>query len=247
MSTLKQNQSAQPLLFMLVDALDHITGKTGLTPTVTLSKNGNAFASPAGAVTEIGNGWYKVAGNIVDTGTLGPLVLHATDPAADPLDALFEVVAYDPLDSIRLGLSALNAGNVVIAESIVQAANKIQMRTADSWTIPINGLGNITARTKLWFAINEPGDADDDADVFIEETAGLTRVLGEAHLTAADGSIVVNDATLGDITVSIEESITAELSGTTSWAVKELNGSGDAITLAMGRFVITKPGIEAIT
>ena len=39
---------------MMVDSTDHVTGETGLTPTVTLSKNGGGYAAAAGAVSEIG-------------------------------------------------------------------------------------------------------------------------------------------------------------------------------------------------
>jgi len=39
----------------MADSGDHIAGKTGLEPTVTISKNGGSFTSPDGAVTEIGN------------------------------------------------------------------------------------------------------------------------------------------------------------------------------------------------
>jgi hypothetical protein len=93
---LKQSSTSRPLLFMMVDSTDHISGKTGLSPTVTLSKNGGSFTSPSGTVTEIANGWYKVAGNATDSGTLGPLLLHATATGADPSDDRFEIVAFDP-------------------------------------------------------------------------------------------------------------------------------------------------------
>lgn len=106
---LQTASTARPLLFLMVDSADHITGKTGLTPTVTISKNGAAFAAPAGAVTELASGWYKVAGNATDTGTTGPLLLHATSAGADPCDAAFEVVAFNPDDGVRLGLTALPA------------------------------------------------------------------------------------------------------------------------------------------
>lgn len=96
MPLLKQSSTAQPLLFLLVSSTDKATAITGVTPTVTISKNGGAFASPAGAVTEIANGWYKVAGNATDANTLGPLVLHATGTGADPVDMIYEVVAFDP-------------------------------------------------------------------------------------------------------------------------------------------------------
>lgn len=108
---LKQNQTAQALMFLMVDSTDHVTGKTGLSPTVTLSKNGGSFASPSGAVTEVANGWYKVAGNATDANTLGSLVLHATGTGADPTDKEFSVVAFDPQVATNLGLSALPTAN----------------------------------------------------------------------------------------------------------------------------------------
>src|SRR5574337_1467581 len=103
----KQSSTAQPLVFLLIDSADHISPKTGLTPTVTISKSGGSFAAPAGTVSEIANGWYKVAGNATDTATLGPLILHATSAGADPVDLLYSVVAYDPRSATNLGLSAL--------------------------------------------------------------------------------------------------------------------------------------------
>ena len=112
MRILKQASAAQPIPFLLVLAADHITGATGLTPTVLLSKGVAAFAAPAGAVSEVGNGWYKVAGNATDTATLGPLLVHASATGTDPYDAEFEVVAFDPQDGQRLGVSALPAYNV---------------------------------------------------------------------------------------------------------------------------------------
>lgn len=104
---IKQSTTAYPLVFFMADSSDHVTAKTGLFPTVTISKAGGSFASPSGTVTEIANGWYKVAGNATDSATLGPLVLHATGSGADPTDAIYEVVAFDPQDTVRLGLTAM--------------------------------------------------------------------------------------------------------------------------------------------
>lgn len=79
----------------MISSSDHITGLTGLTPTVTICKSGGTFQTPAGAVVEIGNGWYKVQGNSNDSDTLGRLLLHATAPGADPCDDQFNVVPFD--------------------------------------------------------------------------------------------------------------------------------------------------------
>jgi hypothetical protein len=115
MSSLKQSSTAQPLMFFMVQSSDNSTPYTSSTsgytlPTVTLSKNGAAFganAAGSGGVSEVGSGWFKVAGNATDTGTLGPLALHATATNAVPSDAMYDVVAFDPQDGVRLGLTAL--------------------------------------------------------------------------------------------------------------------------------------------
>lgn len=108
-ATLLQNGSAtSPLPFLMIDVVDHITGKTGLSPTVTISKNSGAFAAPAGAVTEIGNGWYKVAGNATDTNTNGTIALHAEATGADPFDGIVaQVVGYSPNGSIPVAGSGV--------------------------------------------------------------------------------------------------------------------------------------------
>lgn len=91
----------------MVSSTDHVTPVTGLSPTVVISKNGGSFASPSGAVTEIGNGWYAIAGNATDRNTLGELLIHATGTGADPVDDRYMITAYNPFDSVRLGLTAL--------------------------------------------------------------------------------------------------------------------------------------------
>lgn len=79
--------------FLLVRSVDHITGATGQTPIVTLSKNGGAYAPAAGAVFEIGNGRYGLRPDPRDTDTVGPLMLHAVAPLCDPEDRDFFVTA----------------------------------------------------------------------------------------------------------------------------------------------------------
>lgn len=102
MKARKQSTTTYPIPFLMVDSADHITGKTGLTPTVTISKNGGAFGAPSGAVTEIGSGWYALAGNATDRNTLGELLLHATAAGADPVDDRYEVVSWDPFADVAV-------------------------------------------------------------------------------------------------------------------------------------------------
>ena len=62
-------------------------GTTGLTVTAVISKDGAAFASPVGAVSEIANGWYKIALTAADMNA-DNIAIHATSPSQQPLDVL---------------------------------------------------------------------------------------------------------------------------------------------------------------
>jgi hypothetical protein len=77
--------------FLMVQSSDHITGLTGATVTVTISKAGASFGAIGGSVTEIGNGWYYVNYNTTDTGTVGDLAAHCTATSGDPTDFVDQV------------------------------------------------------------------------------------------------------------------------------------------------------------
>jgi hypothetical protein len=77
----------------MVDSSDHVTGKTGLSLTITASKDAGSFSSITPTVTELANGWYKLALTSTHTDTLGALALHITATGADPLDFADQVVA----------------------------------------------------------------------------------------------------------------------------------------------------------
>ena len=90
MRKVKQS-TAKNVMVLMVDSTDHITGKTGLTLTITESKDGAAFSSITPTVTERGNGWYNLALTTSHTDTLGDLALHITGTSADPADMVILV------------------------------------------------------------------------------------------------------------------------------------------------------------
>ena len=105
MKLYQYQDTSKVILIYLVDTSNN--GVTGLTPTVTLSKNGGSFASPTGTVAEVGNGLYKLTPSSADVGTLGPLVVRATGTGAVTYMSECRVVAYDPYDAVRQGMTAL--------------------------------------------------------------------------------------------------------------------------------------------
>jgi hypothetical protein len=107
MALIKQSSSYTRMFFM-IDSTDHVSGKTGLTPSVSISKAGGSFASAGGTVSEVSSGWYKIALTSTDTNTLGDLAFQCTATGADPTSFVDQVVAFNPLDS-NLGLTNLDA------------------------------------------------------------------------------------------------------------------------------------------
>ena len=97
MYEIPKDSTARGLVFLMIDSTDHITGKTGLSPTVTIRKSNSGSAgswgTPAGTVRELASGWYQVDGNATDSNTAGPLLLHASASGADPCDAEYLVTA----------------------------------------------------------------------------------------------------------------------------------------------------------
>ena len=217
---LKLNQTAQPLIFLLVQSADHISPATGKTPTVTLSKNGGAFASPAGAVSEIGSGWYKVAGNATDANTLGPLALHATASGADPSDDRFDVVAFDPQSATNLGLTNLDATvSTRLPTSSYTAPDNSDIMAIKAKTdlIATNGMDSpnaVTAQTAIStnLAAIYPADVQvtfDDADAQDSYTViwfengtpvsdGITSPLIEV-INQADGTDLISQTAMVEV------------------------------------------------
>lgn len=111
-------------MVFLTSSTDHVSGVTGATLSVSLSKDGGAFASISPTVTERGNGWYNIALTTAHTDTLGDFVLRITASGADPIDLRTVVLSSIPgelpteliedtltLKDVMRVLLAINAGD----------------------------------------------------------------------------------------------------------------------------------------
>lgn len=160
----KQSSTTYPINFLMVDSTDHVTGKTGLTPTVTLSKNGAAFGAALGAVSEIGSGWYSLAGNATDRNTLGELLVHAAAAGADPLDVQYSIVGYDPF----LGVTTLGPGAISWVYQVLDGGG-VPIADADIWvTTDIAGLNVIAS-----------GRSDNSGNITFYLDAGTYYIWGQ--------------------------------------------------------------------
>ena len=129
---IQQNQSTYPITFgPIILSSDHISNATGKTLTVTISKNGGAFASPSGAIGEVGNGIYEIAANATDSNTLGVLQIYATATGCDPYNDSCPVVAFNPYSATNLGLSALPTASPAASGGLITVGTGAGQITPD--------------------------------------------------------------------------------------------------------------------
>ena len=199
----QQSTANDPLFFFLTSSSDHITGVTGLGsgPSVTLSKNGAAFAAPAGAISEIGSGWYQVAGNATDTNTLGELLLHATGTGADPCDLVTAyIIAFNPRVA-NINSNVLQINSVALAaQALAQSTQSICWGTCSGGSTTtaivstlnnpasLTATGQLIGRTIIFLGNTGTGGMQAQASNITNSTTGATPTITFTTMTTAPGS-----------------------------------------------------------
>jgi hypothetical protein len=111
----------------------------------------------------------------------------------------------------------------------IVAGTAITITRGDTVTIALTGLGSLAGRTKLWFTVKQALSMPDTGAVLqVEETGGLLVLNGAAAATETDGSITVNNETLGNVTIVLKAAATAALDAPASltYDVQMLTASG---------------------
>lgn len=163
----------------MIDSTDHITGKTGLTLTITLSKNGAAFSTITPTVTDRGSGWYNLALTTAHTDTLGDFVLHITATGADPYDYRDKITVVTVDDVVRATTPANTLDVSATGEAGLDFAN-IKQATGSTT------LSNITIPT-VTAVTNDVGITQAGADKVWSTTA--RALTDKANFTLADNAI----------------------------------------------------------
>jgi len=95
------------------------------------------------------------------------------------------------------------------------SGSEITVYRGDTWSISLTGLGAITGYTDVWFSMKDsPTQLDSEALLMVSETVGLERLNGAAVATpyaVTDASLVVDDASAGNITVTVEALASASI------------------------------------
>lgn len=129
------------------------------------------------------------------------------------------------------------------------AGSTITCQRGDTLTAALTDIGALTGYSKLWFTVKEnKGHTDAQAVLFLEKTAGLTVVNGEAHTTTSNGTITVGDEATGDITITIKPAVTDDLPVMSGYYDVQMSTAAGAVsTLATGTFTVNADVTRAVS
>ena len=133
------------------------------------------------------------------------------------------------------------------------SGSAITAHRGDTLTASLTGLGALTGYTSLWFTVKGLAtQTDAESTIQIKKNTsgvgdGLLYINGAAATYSTDGSITIDDDAAGDITITLDESMTDDLAPNNySYDVQVLNG-GAVTTLTYETFTVPADVTRSIT
>ncbi len=183
---------------LLVDITDGFTPETGVTaPTINVSKNGATPASGAGTWAEIGNGQYYYQLTTGEVDTLGWVSLNIEKATVSrDYNCVVQIMAYDPFDTVRIGLTALPNAAAGAAGGLPtgNASGQVTVAGTASGALTSSSFAanSLTASALATDAVTEIAGAVWDVDYTLHTTAQtfgkLLDILRKSN-TATEGTV----------------------------------------------------------
>lgn len=242
--------AANPIPFVMVDVSGLEVAGLGATFTVSVSKNGGAFAPSAGTKAELGNGWYRYTATAGECDTAGPLALTVTGAGAVQQNLVYELapVADEILDAIEAGLAALGGSSSITVVSAV-AGGEVTVYQSDTWKFTItDALLSLTGYEAIAFVVKmSEAQTDNEALLYVRSDTGLMRIDGAAPVLAANGTLT-KTASSFSVLVAATETGTVD-TGSWTWWLKGFDTTpapDEGMTLATGTFTVHAAGLRAV-
>ena len=217
--------TAYSRMFKMISSTDHLSLKTGASPVVNISKAGGAFGAAGGAVTEVANGWYKVALNTTDTGTVGDLAYYITGTGADDTDFVDQVadptVALFGVNTVQLNAQTVTAAAGVTFPTSVASPTNITAGTITTVGTLTTYTNNTPQTGDAYLRLGAPALGSISADIAAAPTTLLDQAAGvETNITLRQGLRLMLAAMAGK----------ASGMATTSAIIRDTNDTKNRIT-----------------
>lgn len=237
MAILKQS-TTYTRTFLMVATSDHITGITGATVAVNISKAGATGAAAGGTVSQVDAtnmpGLYKIALTTTDTNTLGDLSFHCTATSADPTDFVDQVCANILGDTLPANATQINSVSTSSVTTISANQGTTQplnftgtggsaLVKSDMTDIAGAAVSTTTAQIGVNVVNINAQTATAAAGVtFPSSIASPTNITAGTITTATN---LTNAPTSGDFTATMKTSLNASTPASITGAVGSVTGN----------------------
>jgi len=164
------------------------------------------------------------------------------DPTGIATSAALAVVDAN-VDAIKAKTDALDVSSVTVVAAV--NGTTITILRGDTFSGVFTNIGALTDYVSIDFTVKEAySKTDDEATIRIRKNAsgtsdGLMRLNGAAASSSALGSIAIDDLASGDITITLDETATDDLStGTYVYDIQMISAAG-VKTLTYGRLIVS--------
>lgn len=231
MQYLKQNTAVDVLIGPFLDSSDGYTAETGVSPSVKLSKNGQALAVKNDVTTPVhdADGYYNCELDATDTNTLGMLTLSVVGSAVSlPVRHEFMVVPANAYDSLVGGSDTLEVDVTAVSGDTTAANNLEADYDGTGYNKSNSTIGTCTTNTDMRGTDGAPS-ASAIADAVCDEALS-------GHTTAG---------TVGKAIADIEADATEILADTADMQPKLGTPSGASISADIAAVDVAVDGIQA--
>lgn len=171
-------------------------------------------------------------------------------------------IATDAITEIQSGLATQITANAIKAKTDLLDMSKVNVVTpvngstitilrGDTFIATLTDIGNLTNYISLDFSVKRTvHEPDDNATIRIRKNVsgtddGLLRLNGAAHAVGTDGSIAIDDAATGDITIMLNAGVTKELvSGNYVYDIQLIEA--DEVSTLTGGTLIVSPDVTRL-
>ena len=164
------------------------------------------------------------------------------DPTGIATSAELEAVD-DKIDLIKAKTDLLDTSSITVVSAV--EGSTITILRGDTFSVSLTDTGDLTGYVSIDFTVkSDKLQTDDEATIRIRKNAsgvgdGLLRLNGTAHTTGTDGSITINDAPTGDITIMLKATVTDDLVPGTYVYDIQLIEAAEVTTLTTGTLIVS--------
>ena len=207
---------------------------------VTIQAAAEAATAPT-AATVADAVWNEAIADHVTAGSTGKALTDVLEDTSTTLDTV--------VDAIKAKTDLITTGTTITIASPVSGST-ITAQRGDTLSAALENIGSLLNHSKIYFTVKwDASDADSISLIQIEHTAGLTYINGAAAVTAANGTLTVDDEATGDVTIGLAAVEVAKLSpGQYSYDIQIVRSAGVPVsTLTSGTFIVASDITRAVT